>query len=101
MNKQDKINETRLTVFKRDGWRCKRCGRRLAMEGITPQLAHRIPQRKYNIKKYGKEVIHHPMNLVAVCSLNHNAYFDLGVKSAEIEQLANKIRKVLDKDNEI
>lgn len=41
------------------------------------QLAHLIPQRKHLIKKYGKEVIHHPSNMKLACGLDHNAKLQL------------------------
>jgi len=36
-------------------------------------MAHRLRQSKANLKKWGEEIIHHPINLVATCSLKCNA----------------------------
>jgi len=83
-------DDTRLEIFKRDGWRCKVCGRPLY---VAPhrQLAHKIKQSKYNLKKYGKDVIHHPLNMVSTCCLKCNAKVDLGVKEELIKELVDKI----------
>lgn len=85
------IKETRLKVFKKARFQCQVCGLPFYSDKATPQLAHQIKQSKYNIKKYGKEVIHHPLNLKAVCSLSCNAKADLGVKEELIKKLVMKI----------
>ena len=48
------------------------------------QLAHRIPSYKYNLKKYGAQVIHHPLNLMPVCGLTHNDGMMIG-KNEQVE----------------
>jgi hypothetical protein len=60
-----------VDIYERDGWTCV-CGNSVFQYG-TPQIAHRIPQRKHLIRKYGKEIIHHPVNLRATCCLKCNA----------------------------
>lgn len=72
----------RLDIFERDGFRCV-CGKSVYAYG-TPQLAHRLPQRKHLIKKYGKDIIHHPVNLVSTCSLKCNASVSVSSKMAVI-----------------
>jgi len=47
-----------------------RCG--VCKQAPIIQLAHRIPQSKAMIRKYGKAVIHHRRNLVGVCCLACN-----------------------------
>lgn len=64
----------------------------------TPQIAHRISQSEMNIKKYGKDVIHHRKNLVPVCSLKCNDYFNIGFNTVEAEKLADEIRDDLLKE---
>lgn len=49
---------------------CPVCGRHY--ESQAGQLAHRIPQTKGHLKRYGTEVIHHELNLLEVCSLECN-----------------------------
>ena len=60
-----------LAIYERDEWTCV-CGNSVHIYG-TPQIAHRLAQTKANIKKWGKGVIHHNVNLRAVCSLRCNA----------------------------
>lgn len=85
--------EKRLEIFERDKWTCQVCGKWLR-EGV-PQLAHRIAQTKANIRKYGKEVIHHPLNLVSVCSLRCNSACNIGFNRIECERLIGDIRGTL------
>lgn len=58
-------------LFERDCHVCI-CGNSIYAHG-TPQLAHRIPQRKHLLAKYGEAIIHHPMNMASTCSLECNA----------------------------
>ena len=81
----------RLDIFQRDDWTCQVCGGPLSV----PQLAHRIGQRKMFLKMYGKEVIHHPLNLVSVCSLECNAKVDISNRPAEVTELVQEIRSCL------
>jgi len=92
MRERDKFNanERREWLFAQAGRRCQVCGR--ALESGVPQLAHRIPQKKRYLALYGKEVIHHDLNLVPVCSLKCNAKVDLNGYPIEIEKLVTKIR---------
>jgi hypothetical protein len=55
------------------------------------QLAHRIPQRKWTVAKWGKEVIHHRDNLRGVCSLYCNGRVEINPESIEAATLAAKI----------
>jgi hypothetical protein len=52
------------------GCKCEVCGAELHIGNC--QLAHRIPSTKYNLKKYGKKVIHSTLNLATVCCLKCN-----------------------------
>lgn len=63
-------------VYARDGYRCQSCGGSIYAYG-TPQLAHRCPQRKHLIRRYGEAAIHHPSNLAAACSLECNGRLQL------------------------
>jgi hypothetical protein len=56
------------------------------------QLAHRIPQRKHFLRKYGKDVIHHRFNVRAVCSERCNAAVSIAQQPEEIEELVRQIR---------
>ena len=60
-------------------------------------LAHRIPQSKHNLKTYGKEVIHHELNLACVCSLRCNSRVlrNLATHPVEGKELIERIREEL------
>lgn len=81
--KRFEIGETKEFVFNRDRWRCRVCNK--PVNPFVAQLGHRIPQSKAMIKKYGKEIIHHPVNLLTTCSLECNNKVQVNY---EQEQLA-------------
>jgi len=58
------LADLRSEVYVRDRGCCRYCGKPVPFPG---ELAHRIPQTKVNLKKYGKDVIHHKNNLALVC----------------------------------
>jgi hypothetical protein len=89
-------DERILLMFKR-GCRCEVCGEPLHLSNL--QIAHRIPKAKNYLKKYGKEVIHHPLNLATVCSLKCNDAVLLDPKTHPIEaqELIRKIKDALGK----
>ena len=86
----------RLEIFERDNFQCV-CGKSVYAYG-TPQLGHVVPQRKHFLKRYGKEIIHHPMNLVSTCSLKCNASVSIGGKPLEIAELVEKIKQELQRE---
>ena len=88
------IAETKVKIFERDNYRCGHCGLSIFRDG-TPQCAHRIAQTESNIKKYGASVIHHELNLVSTCSLYCNGHMNIGYRTAEAEELADKIRDAM------
>lgn len=60
-------------------------------------LAHRISKTKYNLRTYGKEVIHNELNLAPVCSNPaHNDYFNIEHNPVEKEKLLRQIREALE-----
>ena len=61
----------------------------------TPQLAHRIANTESNLKKYGKEVIHHKKNLAPVCCLKCNDAMNIGFDTGSADSLADEIRDIL------
>ena len=91
---QLEYEETRILVFNMAGGKCEVCG--APLEYTTFQLAHRIPQRKHFVKKYGKEVIHHEFNLAATCGLKCNNAVSIGGKPTAVESLATSIREEID-----
>lgn len=63
--RDEKIRETRMQVYHAAGGRCEICGKPVSLaEG---QLAHRIPQRKNFLDRYGEAVIHHQFNFKWTC----------------------------------
>ena len=89
------IQEQRLEIFQRDHWTCQHCGKHLNHYN-SPQLAHRIPQSKTNIKKYGKSVIHHPDNIKSACCLGCNASLSIGSNNIQAFNLVRSIEKKLE-----
>ncbi len=89
------VSEMKILKCQEQNCRCGVCGK-----PITPynlQLAHRIPSTKGYLKKYGKQVIHNKLNLVACCSLRCNDSVLLDPKTHPIEanELIEKIKESL------
>lgn len=87
-------NEQKAYLLAKAGGRCEVCGEYCNY----PQLAHLIPQQKMYLKKYGKEVIHHPMNMRVVCSLRCNSAVNIGANPIAVSMLVDKIKAALDRD---
>ena len=87
-------SEKRDFVFARAGYRCEACGESVMRFG-APQLAHRIPQTKQNVTKYGLEIIHHPLNLVATCCLRCNGKVDIRNHPIIVAALVSKIKAAI------
>ena len=81
--KSQEIIEMKIYLLAKQGGRCEKCHQPLALSDC--QLAHRIPQTKYNLKTYGKTVLHHEYNLAAVCSLGCNSAVLLSPATHPIE----------------
>lgn len=86
------MQEQRQEIFRRDEYTCKACGESIYRFG-NPQLAHRISQSVMNVKRYGKEVIHHPLNMASVCSLRCNDAMNIGFSTKQADELAEKIKQ--------
>ena len=91
-----KEQEQRLEIFRRDGWVCQNCGMRLSHPRAVPQIAHILNQNKVNIKLYGKELIHHPLNLKSACGLLCNQKLSIYGKYGTIQKHVEKIQKAID-----
>jgi len=91
--KSQEIIEMKIYLLAKNGGRCEVCHQPLALSDC--QLAHRIPQTKYNLKTYGKAVLHHEFNLAAVCSLKCNSKVlkNLATHPVEGQELIAKIKK--------
>jgi hypothetical protein len=53
-------HEQRLAIYERDGGICQFCGKPVDINSF--QVAHRIARTVWTLKKYGREVIEHPLN---------------------------------------
>lgn len=92
--KTEAIRTTFLAIYSRDRGKCVVCGYSANRYG-TAQLAHVIPNRKHNIRKYGEAVINHPLNLKLTCCLECNAAVSLSNEPIAEAALVRKIRKEL------
>lgn len=88
----DHIRSTRARKFLEQRGKCAVCGKLLTTE---MQLAHKIPQRKWCLREWGAEVIHHPRNMALVCSLECNARVQMNPESLGAAQLAASILQEL------
>ncbi len=61
---QERIQEIKLQKLKEQNFICPGCGKTFVLGDII-ELAHILPQRKWIVKQYGKDIIHHPMNMKA------------------------------------
>ena len=89
------VAETKIRKCQEQNYRCGVCGK-----PITPQscqLAHRVPKTKFLLSKYGKQIIHHDLNLVACCSLKCNAAVlcDPKTRLIEAKELIDEIKESL------
>jgi 5-methylcytosine-specific restriction endonuclease McrA len=101
MTEREKYNiaETKQRLFARDGYRCQNCGGSIYAYDF-PQLAHKIANSLVNIKRYGKEVIHHDDNLSSVCCLKCNDAKNIGMIPIERDALAERIKEKIRKEGE-
>lgn len=90
------MQEQRQEIFRRDEYTCQYCGESIYRFG-NPQLAHRISQSVMNVKRYGREVINHPLNMASVCSLRCNDAQNIGFSTKQADELAEKIKLELSK----
>jgi Fe2+ or Zn2+ uptake regulation protein len=93
--KRIEYQEKKIEILNKRGWLCEKCGKPLDVRNA--QLAHRIPQTKGYLKQYGKDVIHHELNMACVCSLGCNSAILLDPKTHPIEakELIEKIKERL------
>jgi hypothetical protein len=90
------ILQMRTLVFSEQEARCWYCGEPLRY--LHLELAHRVPQRKWCIQKWGKAAIHHRRNMVATHSGYCNSMAQLDPESKEAEALMASIRKELESE---
>lgn len=95
-----KIAEVKLEKCSRQRYKCGVCGKPIRADNC--ELAHRIPQSSLYLRMFGKGVIHHPMNMVAVClrSDKCNSSVSLRGDGEAVYALAAEIISAIDKDQE-
>lgn len=84
-------NEQREALFTAAWWSCVVC---LESLGPTAQLAHRVAKTVARLNTYGPVVMHHPLNLVPVCSLRCNDACNIGNRPVEAKALLDRIIRV-------
>lgn len=97
-NKSERILATKHRKFVDQGGRCAFCGELFKVSDVM-ELAHVIPQRKYLIKLYGEDIIHHELNM----KLTHTGRCNSGVqispnKTKVVEELVSNIRKAIEEE---
>jgi hypothetical protein len=84
------LADNREAKYAEQGGRCYICHKPVRYAFF--QLAHRIPQRVWCLNRWGKEVIHSPLNMVGVCGLECNASAQMNPDTVEAEEFAEAIR---------
>ena len=92
------IREQRFRIFSEQSGLCSSCG--LPMSITEMELAHRIPQRRWTIKRFGAAVIHHRKNLRGTHPGRCNSKSQLNPDSIYAEDLAREIERDLRKEKE-
>jgi hypothetical protein len=46
--------------------KCAFCGK-ILHDSVMSDLSHILPQRKWILKKYGEDIVHHPLNMKVTC----------------------------------
>jgi hypothetical protein len=91
-------------VTERESFNCDEQKRRIIAARVCcevcgepgTQLAHRIPQSKDNLNRYGKAIIHHEKNLALVCGLACNAAVNIDHDPLAKWRLVREIRETLE-----
>lgn len=90
------IYEQRLTIYYRDKGICRFCNKPVTIHEF--QISHIIANAKWARKKYGSCVIDHPMNKACTHPGRCNDGMLITFRTAEAEELADKIRDELLKE---
>ena len=86
-----KITKMKRNKYDEQDGKCHICGIAFKI-GDKVELAHKIPQRVWIIAKYGKEIIHHEMNMDLTHSGICNSRNQINPESLEAKELIEKIR---------
>lgn len=87
-------NEEKERRHRKASGRCFHCGKEITLS--ESELAHKIPAHKKYIKKYGREIIYHELNMDLTChDCNHLSLLDPATHPVECAELVRKIREAL------
>jgi 5-methylcytosine-specific restriction endonuclease McrA len=87
------IIELKATKWHSQGGVCQVCGEPVSV--ADGELAHRIPNRKWCLAKYGTKVLHHALNLVLTHPGRCNDAVSISNHPVEMEKLVAEINKRL------
>lgn len=90
-------HEKRLAIYARDGGICQYCGRPVDISSFT--VAHRIARTKAMLKKYGREIIEHPLNKATTHPGACNDGILITFQPVAMEALIDKILEAIDARN--
>ena len=104
MNKKQREHEAaeemKIQIYNEQDGFCAVCGKPL---GAVWDVAHRIPNSKPNLNKWGKEIINHRLNLVGTCrgthqgiSCNDASMINPATQPVHANNLVKAIRSYLD-----
>jgi len=87
--KRIEIAEMKLQLYYEQGGWCAACGKPVGTD--DGELAHRIPQRRWALAKYGPRIIHHHDNLALTHPGACNDAMSISNQPVECERLAKSI----------
>ena len=89
------VYEERLYIYHRDGGVCRFCNEPVSIHEF--QVSHIIANAKWARKKYGSEVIDHPMNKACTHAGRCNDGMLITFKTKQADELADKIKREIGK----
>ncbi len=89
------ISERRYEVYQQQSGRCFTCGMPMSFTGF--ELAHRLPQREWCIKRWGAGVVH--ASTVGTHPGRCNSGAQLNPDSLTAERLAQTLRRELRRED--
>jgi hypothetical protein len=95
----EEIRELKFYLFSAQSGRCFACGESMALTSM--EAAHRIPDRKWTVKLFGREVINHRMNFRGTHSGRCNSFVQLNPDSLDAERLAYEIKKAIKRQKDL
>lgn len=85
------VYEERLAIHTRDLGICRSCGRPVGVNSF--QVAHRIANTVANRKRYGAEIIDHPLNKATTHAGRCNDAMNCGFNPEKCREIVEAIRE--------